>query len=75
MDCLILLLTWRYTLHHGLVVEESNMCKGHGDTIFVACVDNMVVTDATACMCYVFYTALMSTLDVVAKGEEGITTY
>ena len=37
-------------------------------------IDNIIVTDATACFCNVFYTTLVSTLNVVAEWEESIAT-
>lgn len=56
------------------MMEEANVSKRHGDAILVAGIDNIIVTDATACFCYVFYTTLVSTLDVVAEWEESIAT-
>ena len=56
------------------MMEEANVSKRHGDAVLVASVDNIIVTDATACFCYVFHTALVSTLDVVAEWEECIAT-
>ncbi len=49
------------------MMEEANVSKRHGDAVLVAGVDNIVITDATACFCYVFHTALVSTLDVVSR--------
>ena len=56
------------------MMEEANVSKRHGDAVLIACIDNIIVTDATACFCNVFYTTLVSTLDVVTEWEEGITT-
>ena len=56
------------------MMEEANVSKRHGDAILVASVDNIIVTDATACFCYVFHTTLVSTLNVVAEWEESIAT-
>ena len=50
------------------------MCERHGDTIFVTCLNNIVVTDRTTSLCNIFYATLVSTLDVVTEWEEGITT-
>ena len=55
-------------------MEEANVSERHGDAILVASVDNIIVTDATACLCYVFNTTLVSTLNIVAEWEESITT-
>ena len=56
------------------MMEEANVSKRHGDAVLIACIDNIIVTDATACFCYVFNTTLVSTLDVVAEWEESIAT-
>lgn len=56
------------------MMEEANVSKRHGDAVLIACIDNIIVTDATACFCYVFYTTLVSTLDVVTEWEESIAT-
>ena len=45
------------------MVEQSNTCESHCDAILVASLNNIIVTDATACLCYIFYTALVCTLD------------
>ena len=57
-----------------LMVEQAHMCERHGDTIFVTCLNNIVVTDRTTSLCDIFYATLVSTLDVVTEWEEGITT-
>ena len=57
------------------MMEEANVSKRHGDAVLIACIDNIIVTDATACFCNVFYTTLVSTLDVVAEWEESVATY
>ena len=56
-------------------MEEANVSKRHSDAVLVAGINNMIVTDTTACFCYVFNTTLMSTLNIVAEWEESITTY
>mgnify|MGYP003279619375 FL=1 len=59
---------------YKLMMEEANVSKRHGDAVLIACIDNIIVTDATACFCYVFNTTLVSTLNVVAEWEESIAT-
>ena len=54
------------------MVEQTYVGECHGDAILVTGIYHMVVTDATACLCNILYAALMSTLDIVAEGEEGI---
>ena len=56
------------------MMEEANVSKRHGDAVLIACIDNIIVTDATACFCYVFNTTLVSTFDVVTEWEESIAT-
>ena len=35
-------------------MEEANVSKRHSDAVLVAGINNMIVTDTTACFCYVF---------------------
>ena len=56
----------------ALMVEQTDACKRHGDAVFVAGFDDMVITYRTACLGDVFHAALVRTLDVVAEGEESI---
>ena len=63
---------YKWGLCYELMVEQSNTCECHCDAILVASLNNIIVTDATACLCYIFYTTLVCTLDVVAKWEESI---
>ena len=54
------------------MMEQAHTCKRHGYAILVAGVDNIVVAYAASSLCDILYAALVGTLDVVAKGEEGI---
>ena len=56
------------------MVEKPYACKGHGDVVFVASGDNMVVANRTTCLRNEVDTAFIGTFDVVAEGEEGIAT-
>jgi murein DD-endopeptidase MepM/ murein hydrolase activator NlpD len=40
-------------------MEEANVSKRHSDAVLVAGINNMIVTDTTACFCYVFNTTLV----------------
>ena len=55
-----------------LVVEQSHVSEGHGHIVFVAGLDDIVVTDAAAGLCDVLHATLVGALDVVAEGEESI---
>ena len=35
-------------------MEEANVSERHSDAVLVAGINNMIVTDTTACFCYVF---------------------
>ena len=52
------------------------MCirDSHSDAVLVAGINNMIVTDTTACFCYVFNTTLMSTLNIVDVYKRQIYT-
>lgn len=54
------------------MMEESYASKCHGNAVLVASVDNMVITDRTACLCDILHSALVGALDVIAKWEESV---
>jgi hypothetical protein len=54
------------------VVEESDVCHGHRDVVFIAGLDDIVVADGAASLGDVFHATLVRALDVVAEGEEGV---
>ena len=53
-------------------MEQPDPRKRHGHAIFIADLDDVVVTDRTAWLGNVFNTALMGSFNVVSKGEEGV---
>ena len=53
-------------------MEQSDACHGHGYAILVACVYHIVIAYRASGLCYIAHAALVGTLYVVAKGEEGI---
>ncbi len=55
-------------------MEQTHAGERHCDAVLVASVDDIVVTYRTACLCYILYAALVSTLDVVAEREESVRT-
>ena len=55
-------------------MEQTHTREGHGNAVFVAGLDDIVVANAAAGLCNVFHATLVGTLDVVAEGEEGIGT-
>ena len=55
-------------------MEQADASKSHGDAIFIAGGDDMVVTYASSCLSNISDTALVGTFDVVAKREEGVRT-
>ena len=63
-----------YALSIALMMEQTHTREGHGNAVFVAGLDDIVVANAAAGLCNVFHATLVGTLDVVAEGEEGIGT-
>ena len=57
-----------------LMVEQADAGECHGNTVLVASFDNMVVTYRTSGLCNIFYAALVSTFNVIAKREESVRT-
>ena len=54
------------------MVEQTHARKRHYHTVLVAGVDNNVVTNGAAGLCYVGNTALLCPLDIITEGEEGV---
>ena len=55
-------------------MEETHSGECHYQVIFVAAIDNCVVTDGAAGFCDIFYTAAFCSFNVVAEGEECVGT-
>lgn len=56
------------------MVEQPDASKGHGDTVLVTDLYNIVVTYGAAGLGDEFYAGLVGALNVVAEGEEGIAS-
>ena len=56
------------------MVKQPYTCECHCDTIFVTCVDHMVVTDGATSLCNLIYAAFMCPFYIVTEGEKGIGT-
>ena len=54
------------------MVEKANTCERHCNAIFIAGLYDIVVTHGATSLSNVLNTTLVSTLDVVAEGEERI---
>ena len=54
------------------MMEQADAREGHGDVVFVAGFDDMVVAHRSAGLGHESYAAFVGTFDVVAKGEEGV---
>ena len=53
--------------HRASVMEQAHAGEGHGDAVFVAGVDDVVVTNRSAGLCNVFNARFVRTLDVVRR--------
>ena len=56
----------------ALVVEQPDPCKGHDDIIFVACIDNIIISNGASRLGDVCYPAPVGSLDIVTEREERI---
>ena len=54
------------------MVEKAHSGERHYHVVFVAAVDDSVVTNGAAGFGDIFYAALFGALDVVAEGEESV---
>ena len=55
------------------MVEQPQAAKGHGNTVFVAGVNDLLVTDGTAGLDNGGHAAALRAFNVVAEGEERVT--
>ena len=54
------------------MMEKSYAGHGHGDAVFVACFNDVVVANGASGLGDVRYATLVCALNVVTKGEEGV---
>lgn len=57
----------------GLMMKQAHAREGHGNAVLITSINNMVIAHAASGLCYVLHTALVSTLHIIAEGEESIT--
>ncbi len=57
-----------------LMVEQTHAGKGHRNAVFVAGLDDIVISHRAAGLGNELHATLMGAFDIVAKGEESITT-
>ena len=55
-------------------MEQTDSGKAHDHSILVTGIDHIVITDRSARLGNVFYTALVCALDIVSEWEERIRT-
>lgn len=53
-------------------MEQANSDKRHGHIVFIACFDNIIITNGTAALRNKFYAGFMGAFDIVAEREECI---
>jgi hypothetical protein len=54
------------------VVKQPQAAKGHGDAVFIAGVDHLLVADGATGLDNGGYAAAVRALNVVAEGEERV---
>ena len=54
------------------MVEQAYASEGHGDTIFIAGHDDMIVAHGATSLGNELHTALVGALDIVTEGEESV---
>ena len=57
--CKILRDWYSYLRNDVLVMEQSDTCKAHGHTVFIASFNDLVISDRTARLSHIFHAALM----------------
>ena len=54
------------------MMEQPDSCECHGHAVFVAALDDQIISYRSARLCDIADAAFVSPLNVVGKGEEGI---
>ena len=57
-------------LNFKLMMEQPETGKRHGNAVFIAGFNNIVVTDTAACLSDIFNAAALCTFDIIAEREE-----
>ena len=60
----------KFLLNFKLMMEQPETGKRHGNAVFIAGFNNIVVTDAAACLSDIFNAAALCAFDIVAEREE-----
>ena len=55
-----------------LMVEKSDSCEAHCDSILIACIDYIIIPYRTTRLCNIFNTAFMCSFYIITKWEESI---
>ena len=63
---------YSYLRNDVLVMEQSDTCKAHSHTVFIASFNDLVISDRTARLSHIFHAALMGSLDIIPEWEESI---
>ncbi len=55
-------------------MEQSDTGKAHNHIILIGCLYHIIIPDGTAGLCYIFYSALMRSFNIISEREECIGT-
>ncbi len=54
------------------MMEQSDAGEAHYHIVLIGCFDHVIIPDGTAGLCYIFYSALMSSFNIISEREESI---
>ena len=54
------------------MVEQTDTGKCHYHAVLIAGFNDLIISYRAAGLCYIFYTALICSVNVISKWEEGI---
>lgn len=60
------------TKYKILMMEQSDTCKAHGHTVFIASFNDLVISDRATWLSHILHAALMGSLNIISKREERI---
>lgn len=57
---------------YALMMEQADSRKCHHHAVLIAGFDHLVIPDRASRLCYIFYTAFISPVNIISEGEESV---
>lgn len=57
-------------LYYVSMMEKPDACKCHRNIIFITYVNNVIISNRTACLSHIAHSALSCSFNIITKGEK-----